>query len=108
MANDLVDQGLSVRDVLIPVLPLSNHSKKVILSSVPQFIPNDTFECILLHYGKLMGPIKMISAWFKKKTELKHIMLFRHHMYMILNVESQKSCCKSDIKWERLYDLYPC
>lgn len=73
MVNDLVEHGLSVKDVFVPVLPLSNPSKKVVLSNVPPFIPNDTLERMLVRYGKLMGPIKMIPLGFKK-TELRHIM----------------------------------
>lgn len=41
MVDHLVECGVSVRDNFIPVLPLSNLSKKVILSNVPSFIPND-------------------------------------------------------------------
>lgn len=72
MVNDLVEHGLSVKDVFVPVLPLTNPSKKVVLSNVPPFIPNDTLERMLVLYGKLMGPIKMIPLGLKK-TELKHI-----------------------------------
>uniref|UniRef100_A0A672N691 CCHC-type domain-containing protein n=1 Tax=Sinocyclocheilus grahami TaxID=75366 RepID=A0A672N691_SINGR len=72
----------------IPVLPLSNPSKKVILFNVPPFIPNDTLERILACYGKLMGPIKMIPLGIKN-PQLKHIMSFRRQTYMILNAEFQ-------------------
>ncbi len=82
MVNDLVEHGLSVKDVYVPVLPLSNPSKKVVLSNVPPFIPNDTLERMLVRYGKLMGPIKMISLGLKN-PELKHIMSFRRQTYMI-------------------------
>lgn len=88
MVNDLVEHGLSVKDVFVPVLPLSNPSKKVVLSNVPPFIPNDTLERMLVRYGKLMGPIKMMSLGLKN-PELKHIMSFRRQTYMILNAEFQ-------------------
>lgn len=41
LAQHLVEFGLSVRDTFLPILPLSNPSKKVILSNVPPFITND-------------------------------------------------------------------
>lgn len=69
-------------------MPLSKPLKKVILSNVPPFIPNDTLERILVHYGKLMELIKMITLGLKN-PELKHIMLFRCRTYMILNAEFQ-------------------
>lgn len=85
MVDDMVEHGLSVRDAFIPVLPLSNPSKKVILSNIPPFIPNDTLERILARYGKLMGPIKMIPLGLKN-PELKHIMSFRRHTYTLKKV----------------------
>lgn len=88
MVDHLVECGVSVRDNFIPVLPLSNLSKKVILSNVPPFIPNDMLERILVRYGKIVGSMKMIPLGIKNPN-LKHIMSFRRHIFMILSAEYQ-------------------
>ncbi|MGL5119563.1 MAG: hypothetical protein ACRC7H_10270, partial [Plesiomonas shigelloides] len=53
----LVEFGLTIRDTFLPVLPMSNPSKKVILSNVPPFITNESLERLLARYGKLVAPI---------------------------------------------------
>jgi len=58
MVNHLVECGLTVQDVFVPVLPLSNLSKKVMLSNVPPFISDKALENILARYGKLVGRLK--------------------------------------------------
>lgn len=47
LVQHLVEFGLSIRDTFLPVLPLSNPSKKAILSNVPPFITNDSLERLL-------------------------------------------------------------
>lgn len=86
MVSQLVECGLTVQDVFVPVLPLSNLSKKVMLSNVPPFISDKALESILARYGKLVGPIKMIPLGLKT-PELKHIMSFRRQALMILSAE---------------------
>lgn len=86
MVNHLVECGLTVQDVFVPVLPLSNLSKKVMLSNVPPFISDKALESILGRYGKLVGPIKMIPLGLKT-PELKHVMSFRRQAVMILSAE---------------------
>lgn len=86
MVSHLVECGLTVHDVFIPVLPLSNLSKKVMLSNVPPFISDKVLESILARYGKLVGSIKMIPLGLKA-PELKHIMSFRRQALMILSAD---------------------
>lgn len=86
MVNHLVECGLTVQDVFVPVLPLSNLSKKVLLSNVPPFISDKALENILARYGKLVGPIKMIPLGLKI-PELRHVMSFRRQAVMILSAE---------------------
>lgn len=86
MVSQLVECGLTVQDVFVPVLPLSNLSKKVMLSNVPPFISDKALESILARYGKLVGPIKMIPLGLKT-PELKHVMSFRRQALMILSAE---------------------
>ncbi|KAA0713542.1 Transposon TX1 uncharacterized 82 kDa protein ORF 1 [Triplophysa tibetana] len=84
----LVEFGLTIRDTFLPVLPISNPSKKVILSNVPPFITNESLERLLARYGKLVAPIKMIPLGLKN-PELKHVLSFRRQTFMILNAEIQ-------------------
>ncbi|KAL0148444.1 hypothetical protein M9458_056254, partial [Cirrhinus mrigala] len=86
MVNQLVESGLTVQNVFVPILPLSNLSKKVMLSNVPPFISDKALESILARYGKLVGPIKMIPLGLKT-PELKHVMSFRRQALMILSAE---------------------
>jgi len=70
------------------VLPLSTPSKKVTLSNVPPFIPNEVLIGLLARYGKTVSPIKMIPIGTKSPL-LKHVVSFRRYVYMILqdNIE---------------------
>ncbi len=88
MVHHLVEVGLSVGDVFLPVLPLSSPSKRVTLSNVPPFISNDSLERLLSRYGKIMMPIKMIPLGVKN-PDLKHVMSFRRQTAIILNAEFQ-------------------
>ncbi len=88
MVHHLVEVGLSVGDVFLPVLPLTSPSKRVTLSNVPPFISNDSLERMLSRYGKIMMPIKMIPLGVKN-PDLKHVMSFRRQTALILNAEFQ-------------------
>lgn len=84
MVDELLEKGLVVNNMFLPVLPLSNPSKKVVLSNVPPFIKEETLKEILERYGKLTAPIKMIPLGFKNPN-IKHVMSFRRFTYMIPN-----------------------
>ncbi len=60
MVDDLLEKGLVVNNIFLLVLPLSNPSKKVVLSNVPPFLKEVTLKEILERCGKLTAPIKMI------------------------------------------------
>lgn len=87
MVNDLVETGLIIKDIFVPVLPLSSPAKKVILSNVPPFVKNEKLEQILQRYGKIVSPIKMIPLGCKS-PEIRHVMSFRRQALMILNSQS--------------------
>ncbi|KAL1277138.1 hypothetical protein QQF64_023811 [Cirrhinus molitorella] len=53
MVELLVERGLSIGDVFLPVLPLSNLAKRVTLSNVPPFISNASLERLLGRYDLL-------------------------------------------------------
>lgn len=87
MVDDLIENGLIIKDQFVPVLPLSSPSKKVVLSNVPPFFSNDKLEQLLQRYGKIVSPIKMIPLGCKN-PEIKHVMSFRRQVFMILNSQS--------------------
>lgn len=86
MVDSLVLSGITVNEQFLSILPLSNPSKKVILSNVPPFIPDRMLEGILSRYGKIVGPLRMIPLGVKI-PELKHIMSFRRQTFMIMKAE---------------------
>lgn len=83
LANQLVQNGIVIKGIFTPVLPLSTPSKKVTLSNVPPFIPNEVLTKLLARYGKVVSPIKMIPIGTKSPL-LKHVVSFRRYVYMIL------------------------
>lgn len=83
LANLLVESGVVIDNVFVPVLPLSTPSKKVILSNVPPFIKTEVLVKLLERYGRLVSPIKMIQIGCKS-TLLKHVVSFRRFVYMVL------------------------
>lgn len=71
LANQLVQSDTLINGIFTPVLPLSTPSKKVTLSNVPPFIPNEALIKLLAHYGKTISPLKMIqipSTWYQVST----------------------------------------
>lgn len=52
LVNRLVSSGVSVSGLFVGVSPLVNSTRKVIISNVPPFIPDDEIEHALLYYGK--------------------------------------------------------
>nr|BAC82608.1 gag-like protein [Danio rerio] len=83
LANLLVQNGIVINGIFTPVLPLSTPSKKVTLSNVPPFIPNEVLTNLLKRYGKIVSPIKMIPIGTKSPL-LKHVVSFRRYVYMVL------------------------
>jgi len=87
MVDELIETGLTINNIFVPVLPLSSPAKKVILSNIPPFVKNEKLEQILQRYGKIVSPIKMIPLGCKN-PEIRHVMSFRHQALMILNSQS--------------------
>jgi hypothetical protein len=88
MVDELLEKGLVVNNTFLPVMPLSNPSKKVVISNVPPFIKEGTLKEILERYGKLTAPIKMIPLGLKNPN-FKHVMSFRRFTYMIPNSQNE-------------------
>ncbi|XDV26317.1 hypothetical protein PO909_030065 [Leuciscus waleckii] len=82
-ANEVVQSGVVLNGSLVPVLPLSSPSKKVILSNVPPFIKDEVLMQELSRYGKLVSPIKKIPLGCKSPL-VKHLVSFRRQVFMVL------------------------
>ncbi len=83
-ANELVEAGIVVDELFTPVLPLSTPSKKVTFSNVPPFLSDEILAKALSRYGKLVSLIKKIPI-SSESPLLKHVVLFRCFVYMIMN-----------------------
>lgn len=83
-ANEVVEKGIELRGLFVPVLPLSTPAKKVTLSNVPPFIKDEALARELSRFGKLVSPVKKIAISSKSEL-LKHVVSFRRFTYMILN-----------------------
>ncbi|XP_058257068.1 uncharacterized protein LOC131360525 [Hemibagrus wyckioides] len=83
-AEAVIASKVVIRDTLANVLPLGTPAKKVTLSNVPPYISDDVLNKQLSRFDKLVSPIKMIPAGYKD-PELRHIVSYRRHVYMILN-----------------------
>ncbi len=82
-ANDAVQSGVVLNGSLVPVLPLSSPSRKVVLSNVPPFIKDDVLVQELSRYGKLVSSIKKIPLGCKSPL-VKHLVSFRRQVFMVL------------------------
>ncbi len=82
---------------LVPVLPLSNPSRKVVLSNVPPFIKDDVLVQELSGYGKLVSSIKKIPLGCKSPL-VKHLVSFRRQVFMVLKNELMRSIWCSSSK----------
>lgn len=82
--DKLIETGLTINDLYLPVLPMSSLSKKVVLSNVPPFISSEMLTGILARYGKVNALLRMIPLGCKN-PDMKHIMSFRRQTFMILH-----------------------
>ncbi|KAL0153271.1 hypothetical protein M9458_051446, partial [Cirrhinus mrigala] len=62
VVNRLVSRRISVSGLFVAISPLVNPTRKVIISNVPPFIPDDDIERALLCYGKSTCPHKAGSS----------------------------------------------
>ncbi len=83
LVNHLVSSGISVSGLFVAVSPLANPTRKVIISNVPPFIPDDEIERALSCFGKFASLLKTIPLECKNMA-LKHVMSFRRQVAMFL------------------------
>lgn len=70
LANQLVQSDTLINGIFT-CFPCLHLQKKVTLSNVPPFIPNEALIKLLAHYGKTISPLKMIqipSTWYQVST----------------------------------------
>lgn len=84
LANALVLSGIVIKDTFHTVMPLNLPSKKIVISNVPPFLPDDMLERELARHGKLVSKISKIPLGCKSPL-LKHVVSFRRQAYMIIN-----------------------
>ncbi|KAI3363856.1 hypothetical protein L3Q82_001457 [Scortum barcoo] len=82
--NRVIETGVTVNDMFVPVLPLTQPATKVILSNVPPFITDEFLSRELSRHGKVVSPIRRILSGCKSQL-LKHVVSHRRQLYMILN-----------------------
>lgn len=85
----VVEQGVVIQGTLVPVMPLSSPTKKIILSKVAPFISNEMLQKELMRHGQLMSPIKMLPLGCKSPL-LKHVVSFRRQVFMILKNNTEE------------------
>ncbi|KAI3351324.1 hypothetical protein L3Q82_005868 [Scortum barcoo] len=62
--NRVIETGVTVNDMFVPVLPLTQPATKVVLSNVPPFITDEFLSRELSRHGKVVSPIrKILSGW---------------------------------------------
>ncbi|KAK3572271.1 hypothetical protein QTP86_029688 [Hemibagrus guttatus] len=78
----LTQNGIVVNNETILVSPLSSPAKKVMLSNVPPFIPDEAIGKELSRYGRMVSPIKKIPLGCKSPL-VKHLVSFRRMVFMV-------------------------
>uniref|UniRef100_A0A674CAY2 RRM domain-containing protein n=1 Tax=Salmo trutta TaxID=8032 RepID=A0A674CAY2_SALTR len=76
LVGRLIASGIFVRDVLVPVLPLSTPSTRVVVANLPPFITDDQIRKELSRFGKFASGFRVLSAGFQAAA-VKHVVSFR-------------------------------
>jgi len=82
--NRVVEAGLIVGDLFVPVFPLVQPVTRVLVFNVPPFVTDEFLSRELSRPRKVVSPIKKISSGFKNHL-LKHVVSHRRYVYMVLN-----------------------
>uniref|UniRef100_A0A3Q3EXU5 CCHC-type domain-containing protein n=1 Tax=Labrus bergylta TaxID=56723 RepID=A0A3Q3EXU5_9LABR len=80
--NDVVEQGVVIKDTFTSVLPLINPAKRVTISNAPPFIKNEMLVKELCRYGQVVSQVKMESPL------LKHLVCHRRQVFMVMKNNS--------------------
>ena len=80
--NDLCMSGLVINKVLHKVEPLVKPAIRLTISNCPPYIDNAVLKPFIEKHGRIVGPIKVLSANFKRK-DLQHILCFRRQVSIL-------------------------
>ena len=53
--NEVIENGITIKGLYVPVLPLSQPATKISLSNVPPFISDDFLKKELFRHGKIIS-----------------------------------------------------
>ncbi|CAM4459955.1 unnamed protein product [Lepidochelys kempii] len=81
-AQEAVERGLTVGGVFIPLEPLEDLGVRLVLTSVPPFLPNAALLPALSTLGKLVSVISPLPLGCKDPT-LRHIFSFRRQVQLL-------------------------
>ena len=90
--NRVVETGITVKQMFVQVVPLTQPFTRVILSNVPPFITNEFLSRELSRHGKVVSPIKKILSGCRSQL-LKHVVSHRGQLFMICHLVGQ-GCCQ--------------
>lgn len=82
-ALEVVQTGIVIEELFVPVVPLSTPSKRITLSNVPPFIKDEVLIRELSRFGKIVSPIKKVNVGCKSPL-LSHLVSFRRQVHMVL------------------------
>ncbi|CAM4585687.1 unnamed protein product [Caretta caretta] len=77
--QEAVERGLAVRGVFVPLEPLEDLGVRLVLTSVPPFLPNVALLPALSILGKLVSVISPLPLGCKDPT-LRHFLSFRRQV----------------------------
>lgn len=86
--NQIIENGLWVKGMFVPVTPLYAPATKVTISNVPPFIKSEVIVKELSRFGKVVSPVKVVPLGCKNPA-LKHVMSFRRQVHMFLNSQDK-------------------
>ncbi|CAM4550705.1 unnamed protein product, partial [Caretta caretta] len=81
-AQEAVEKGLAVGGVFVPLEPLENLGVRLILTSVPPFLPNAALLPALSTLGKSISVISPLPLGCKDPT-LRHVLSFRWQVQLL-------------------------
>ncbi|CAM4550739.1 unnamed protein product [Lepidochelys kempii] len=80
--QEAVERGLTVGGVFVPLEPLEDLGVRLVLTSVPPFLPNAALLPALSTLGKLVSVISPLPLGCKDPT-LRHIFSFRRQVQLL-------------------------
>lgn len=102
----LVERGLVLDDLYVPVSPLFVPSTRITVSGVPPFIPNEMLERELLRFGKFASGFRTVRLGCKD-AKLQHVQSLRRQAFMYLNDPEQMLEVSFKVKYDTaFYTVY--